>query len=52
MSATIAHDAFTGPLGAQLQERFIAAALPAQRLLGIDGDPASLAEPARLRALD
>jgi DNA-binding CsgD family transcriptional regulator len=51
MSITIAHTAFTGPLGTELHERVIAAAVQAQALLGIDADPSTLAEPARLRGL-
>jgi DNA-binding CsgD family transcriptional regulator len=51
MSVTIAQDAFTGPLGAQLQERLITAALPAQLLLGLGPDPTAMADPATLRSL-
>ena len=51
MSVTIAHVAFTGPLGAELHERVVAAAVQAQAMLGIDTDPTALAEPARLRGL-
>jgi DNA-binding CsgD family transcriptional regulator len=51
MSATIAQDAFTGPLAAQLHERLVAAALPAQLMLGVDPEPATMAEPERLRSL-
>ena len=38
MSATIVHDPFTGPLGAQLQERFIAVALQDRMVLGVDAE--------------
>jgi DNA-binding CsgD family transcriptional regulator len=51
MSITIAHEAFTGPLGAELYERVVAAAGQARAVLRIDADPTTLAEPARLRAL-
>jgi LuxR family transcriptional regulator, regulator of acetate metabolism len=51
MSVTIAQDAFTGPLAAQLQQRLITAALPAQLLLGLDPEPTMMADPATLRSL-
>lgn len=51
MSVTIADDPFTGPLGTQLHQRFITAALAAQRLLGVDADPTAVVQPAELRSL-
>jgi LuxR family transcriptional regulator, regulator of acetate metabolism len=51
MSATIAGETLTGPLGIHLHERFTAAALQAQRLLGLEADPTAAIEPERLRAL-
>jgi len=51
MSATIAGEALTGPLGIHLHERFTAAALQAQRLLGLQADPTVAIEPERLREL-
>jgi DNA-binding CsgD family transcriptional regulator len=51
MSTAIGGEVFAGPLGTQLQERLMAAAMRAQELLGIDSDPAAAAEPAQLRGL-
>jgi LuxR family transcriptional regulator, regulator of acetate metabolism len=51
MTATIGNEAFTGPLGTQLQERLLSAALRAQELLGMDADAAAAAEPAQIRQL-
>jgi DNA-binding CsgD family transcriptional regulator len=51
MSPAIGGEVFAGPMGTQLQERLIAAAMRAQELLDIDSDPAAAAEPAQLRSL-
>jgi DNA-binding CsgD family transcriptional regulator len=51
MSVTIAREAFTGPLGMQLQDRLLSAALQAQLALGVEVDPAASAEPEALRTL-
>jgi LuxR family transcriptional regulator, regulator of acetate metabolism len=51
MTTVAGLDAFAGPLGTELQDRLLSAALTAQELLGLDPDPAAGAEPARLRDL-
>jgi LuxR family transcriptional regulator, regulator of acetate metabolism len=51
MSVAITREAFTGPLGMQLQDRLLSAALQAQLALGVELDPAASAEPGALRTL-
>ena len=51
MSVTIAHETFSGPLGAELHERVVAAGVQAHAVLGLDVDPTALAQPSRLRGL-